>query len=582
MFRYMFTRYFLLVLVLPLAVVGYGRDRWREDAEKRRADYIYMEAQRQLSLDNNDAYFELLREAYKLNPAETALGNELGFYILYLNQTDPVKMSKGLELMQRYFESQPDDFYSAMRYASLLERLGRTAEAKAVMEKEHELYPREEGLSLKLVDAYLSKPEDSVGMSKALAIIDRLQEAEGPSLQLSARKVVSHLNSRDTVAAIVEAKRLMDATPSSADTRVYVGDLYMSLDSMEQALKYYDLACETDPTSGLAYYKRAGYYQAIGDSVGFDREVFRALELPDLEMETKLGILTGYVKELYTDSLYQPRINELFNSLVDQYPHEPSVHDLYSSYFVAIGDYKSAAEQQEYVIDVDGANEERWRGLMSLYLTARDYPGAVSTGERALALFPDNAVIAMLTANALSMQEDYHGAMAYLETALKNVDTLDPSVVSNIYGLKGDVEYKLGDAEAAFDDYERAIKYDPSNSLAMNNCAYFMACEGKDLDKAAALSSRSLNIDPDNESSLDTYAWIMFKKGDYKEAKVFIDRALDITTEPSAELYQHAGDIYFMSGMPDEAVDFWSKALGMQPDDELLQRKVNHKTYFYK
>ncbi len=575
-------KWLLAIVLLAFSVDGVSRTRWNDDADARKADYVYMEAQRQSALDNTDAYFELLREAYRLNPAETSIGNELGFYLLYLNQTDQKKLGQGLALMQRYFEEQPDDFYSSMRYASLLERLGRTSEAKKVWEKEHELFPDENGLSLKLVDSYLSMPDDSVATSKALAIIDRLQVAEGPSLQLTARRVVSHLNQRDTVAAIEEVNRLMDATPSSADTRVYAGDLYMSLDSMDQALKYYNLACETDPTSGLAFYKRAGYYQAIGDSVGFDREVFHALELPDLEMDTKLGILTGYVKELYNDSLSQPRINELFNNLVDQYPHEPSVHDLYSSYFVAIGDYKSAAEQQEYVIDLDGANEDRWRGLVSLYLSAKDYPKAQATGRRALELFPDNAIIAMLTANAYTVQEDYAQAMYYVDEALKSVDSLDPGVASQLYGLKGDVEYKLGRQDAAFESYDKAIKYDPSNAMAMNNCAYFMACEGRDIDRAAELSARSLNLDPDNESSLDTYAWIMFKKGDYKEAKAFIDRTLDITSDPSAELYQHAGDIYFMNGLPDEAVDFWKKALELEPDDEMLQRKVKHKTYFYK
>ena len=118
--------------------------------------------------------------------------------------------------------------------------------------------------------------------------------------------------------------------------------------------------------------------------------------------------------------------------------------------------------------------------------------------------------------------------------------------------------------------------------MAMNNCAYFMTESGMDLDKAAELSRRSLNIDPDNESSLDTYAWIMFKKGDYKEAKAFIDRAMEQTESPSAELYQHAGDIYFMNSDPDKAVEFWEMAAELDPDDELLQKKLKHKTYFYK
>ena len=65
-------------------------------------------------------------------------------------------------------------------------------------------------------------------------------------------------------------------------------------------------------------------------------------------------------------------------------------------------------------------------------------------------------------------------------------------------------------------------------------------------------------------------------------AKQYMKEALEHAEEPSAELYHHAGDIYFMSGDPDTAVDYWNKAIELEPDNELLQRKVRHKTYFYK
>ena len=50
----------------------------------------------------------------------------------------------------------------------------------------------------------------------------------------------------------------------------------------------------------------------------------------------------------------------------------------------------------------------------------------------------------------------------------------------------------------------------------------------------------------------------------------------------SADVYEHAGDIYFMDGEPDRALEYWKDALKLDPDNELLQRKVRHKTYFFK
>ena len=74
----------------------------------------------------------------------------------------------------------------------------------------------------------------------------------------------------------------------------------------------------------------------------------------------------------------------------------------------------------------------------------------------------------------------------------------------------------------------------------------------------------------------------MFKKKDYERAREYIDEAIANEEHPTAELWEHAGDIYFMCGSPDEALDFWKKALALDPSSEMLQRKVKHKTYFYK
>ncbi|MCM1450101.1 MAG: tetratricopeptide repeat protein [Clostridiales bacterium] len=578
----LFFSYILPVILFGIPIFGLqAKTDWQTDARQRKADYIFMEAQRQLAVDNADAYFELMRRAYELNPAETSVGHDLGFYLLMLGQGDKAMTDKGLKMLENHFNEHPDDYYASVLYGSMCERMGLQDRSDRVWEKLHDIFPRKSDVTMRLADVYLSHTADTVDQQRSRSLIDTLQLTEGPQLQFTARKVISFFNTNDTVAAFDEINNLVNKTPKSAESRVYAADMYMSVGDHEQALKFYNEACEVDPSSGLAYYKRAGYYKEMGDSSAYDREVFRALELHDLELDTKLEIFTGFVKEQYADTLMQPRINELFGKLVDMYPHEQSVHDLYSSYFIAVKDYRSAAEQQEYVIDTDMHNADRWRALMSLYFSARDYSKALDAGERALKLFPESQVLYLLTGEAASLDGDTIKALTLLDKSIA-IDSLDLSNVSQALTAKGDIFYKNGNVDKAIEFYNEAIQKDPSNAMAMNNCAYFMALSGHDLDKAAELSRRSLAIDPDNESSLDTYAWIMFKKGDYKEAKAFIDQAFEHTDEPSAELYHHMGDIYFMCGDPDKALDYWKLAGELEPDDELLQRKIKNKTYFYK
>ena len=52
--------------------------------------------------------------------------------------------------------------------------------------------------------------------------------------------------------------------------------------------------------------------------------------------------------------------------------------------------------------------------------------------------------------------------------------------------------------------------------------------------------------------------------------------------KPSAELLEHYGDALFMNGFHEEAVKQWELALELNPDSEILQRKVKHKTFFFK
>lgn len=122
----------------------------------------------------------------------------------------------------------------------------------------------------------------------------------------------------------------------------------------------------------------------------------------------------------------------------------------------------------------------------------------------------------------------------------------------------------------------------PDNLLALNNCAYYMACQDRDLDKALTMIKRVITEKPDDDTSLDTYAWVLFKMKNYTEAKEAIDAALESSERETADMLEHAGDIYFMNGDPDGALDFWKRALELDSSNDLLRRKVKHRTFFFK
>lgn len=570
-----------VAIVMAMASELPAKVKWADRASAIKSDYLFMEAQRQNALGHDDAYYELLARAYDLDSSSTEVGFLLGYYKLMIAGEDSVTFKRGYDLLKRRFDADPGDIYSSFIYGNINTRIGNQKEALRVWTKVDSLYPDKSEVSLKLAEA-LSQSTDSVELRRAIDVLNRVERAEGKMIPISTRKIRDFYALGDTAAIIGEVHSLLWSSPSVSDYNIFAGDIFSILSKRDSALYYYNRACDLDSANGAAFYARANFNKESGDSVAYDREVFHALKLESLDLDSKLQLLTNYIRELYSDSTQHGRIEDLFNVLLDQHPHEPDIRDLYCSYLIAIEDYGGAAEQARMVVDADPSSEERWRAMISLYMQADDYGQAIKAGKDALRYHPNSAMINLLLASCYMVEKDYDPALSTLQRSLTLADSTDIETLSNIYSSIGDVYFARELPDSAYQYYDKALEANPNNLLTLNNYAYYLAVEGHDLDRAEAMSAVTIKDNPDNGTALDTYAWIMFKKKDYVEAKAYIDRAMDVEKEPSAELYEHAGDIYFMNGDPDEALEFWKKALELSPDSELLRRKVKHKTYFYK
>ncbi|MDE5970092.1 MAG: tetratricopeptide repeat protein [Muribaculaceae bacterium] len=574
----------ILVVVLSALVLVPVYGLRPDDDRQRRADYIYMEALRQNALGNHDAYYTLLERASALSPDETAISSDLGFYdIAFFGKNDSTLAINGLKKMKDHFDTHPDDYYSSLSYGALVGRIGDVMESVRVWSKLDSLYPTKKDVAFSLAQA-LTAVGDTTSVLKAISVFDRLERATGHSLMISGNRANAYLMLGDTVNAIRQMTDLARETPNDITALLAAGDIYMALNIPDSAITYFDRACELDSTSGPAFYKRASYYQATGDTVRYENEIVEALQKDNLELNVKLELLRVFIADIYQDSVRRPQIESLFATVLDDHPHEVDVHKLYASYLVAVKDFAGAAEQQSYALDIDPSKIEEWMGLFSLYASAGDYKKQLEAGQSALRYFPDDPRANWYVAIAYLQNEDYKSGIAQGEKALDlawQKDSTDRALLSDIACTIGDAFYKENKVDSAFMYYEKSLTFNPDNLLALNNCAYYLACENRELDRAEEMCAQVIAKEPDNPTSLDTYAWVFFKKHEYKSALEFIERALELEDEPSAELYHHAGDIYFMTGDRDKAVENWKEALRLEPENDLLQRKIKHKTFFY-
>jgi tetratricopeptide (TPR) repeat protein len=148
------------------------------------------------------------------------------------------------------------------------------------------------------------------------------------------------------------------------------------------------------------------------------------------------------------------------------------------------------------------------------------------------------------------------------------------------YTNLGDVYNTLKKFEESDKYFGKAYQLDSANITVLNNWAYFLSLRKENLAKAAYMSDKANVLSPGNPSYEDTYAWILFVKGEYSEAKKWIDKAIHDGGATNGTIIEHAGDIEFKLGNVNEAVELWKKAKATGDHSEQIDRKINDRSYY--
>ena len=400
---------------------------------------------------------------------------------------------------------------------------------------------------------------------------------------ISVKKISYYLALNDTTAAINEGKRLYDAAPLNVSNNMLMGNIYMQLQNTDSAMVFFNKAQEIDSDNGYVNLSKASIYTALGDSLSYEKEITAAIFNKNIDVPTKIDVLTSYIRQNIADNDSSARVDNMFKIIIEQHPHETEFRKLYYSYLAFSKKYSEAAEQLNFALDIDPTDIENWKRLMWLYIYLDKPEKTIETGEKALSYNPEEYSILQISAVAYNRMKEYEKALTLYQEILDKDKDYNVVNKAEIYSGMAEIYYNLKQEEKAFEYYDMALELSPNDYLTMNNYAYFLCLSGKDLEKAKELSEIAVETDPENVSSLDTYAWICFTMQDYKTALEYMDKIFEVGEESefSTDVYEHYGDILFMNGRPDEALEAWKKALEMNPESEMLKKKVKNKTYFY-
>ncbi|MCH7871359.1 MAG: tetratricopeptide repeat protein, partial [Planctomycetes bacterium] len=118
-----------------------------------------------------------------------------------------------------------------------------------------------------------------------------------------------------------------------------------------------------------------------------------------------------------------------------------------------------------------------------------------------------------------------------------------------------------GDEEAASDVIAKALALRPEFPSFNNDVAYGWIDKGLHLEKAEPMIRFAVSRSPRNAAYLDTYGWLLYKRGDFEAATKWLVRAKVANREGDPVIHDHLGDTAWRLSRKEEGIEHWKQAV---------------------
>lgn len=542
--------------------------------EQQRYDYFLLEAVRQEYLKHYDVTFSLLQHCLSINPYAASAHYRLSQYYLYLKQP-----KQAIACLEQAVNAAPEEYWYIHALANLCMEQGETERAQQLYEEMTERFPRRSQEPLYcLLDIYGRSGQ----YERVIDVLNRIEAQSGKNERISMEKYRIYLQMDNEEKARREILALVEEYPAEPRYRVLLGDFNLLKGRNDEAYRLYREVLTEDPSNAQARYALATYYEQVGDKEHYDQQLDSLLFNNKVEPQVKLGVMRSLIVENEQAAGDSTRIITLFDRIMADDPDDASLPMLYAQYLISKKMTSQSLPVLRKVIDIDPTNTASRLMLLSEAAKREDYEEIISLCEAGVESNPDMLEFYFYLAIAYNHYQREAEAKAICQRALLHVnDKSSKQMVSDFYAIIGDCSHAEGNNEEAYEAYEKALQYHPDNIGVLNNYAYYLSLERRDLDRAEEMSYRTVKAEPQNATYLDTYAWILFEKGNYAEARIYIDQVVKVAKEEelSSDVLEHCGDIHALTDDLQGAVEYWKKAMEKGSDSKLLKRKVSERRY---
>lgn len=529
---------------------------------------LFFSAIREKTIENVKLASELFNRVIQIDP-----DNDASLYELAILEKIQKNYPAARPLLEKAVTLSPDNEWYWSALADSYEKANEIAKLENVFNNLIRINPAKPDYYFDRANVYMLQRK----YDDALRQYDEVEKITGQTDDLLANRQRIFLKQGKIDRAAAEIDKFIEANPGQVRYYLMQADLYNANGMNNKALATLERAKKAGLSSGLLNLATADVYRDKKNEAGSLGEIKIAMANPDIEIDQKIRIILGYVPQ-FNDKAIKANTLELARILVETHPKSDKAFAIYGDMLVQNEKYREARLEYKKSVDINAQSYAVQEQLVRLEMAESDFDSAVKDGESALGYFPNQAWMNCLVGLAWQQKKNYNKAISYLTNAV-SLESPDKELLIQAYSALGDCYHSISDHKNSDDSYDKALSYNPDNTFTLNNYAYYLSLRNEQLVKAAAMSKRSNDLQPNTASFEDTYAWILFKQKNYPEAKVWIEKSIQHDKENSATKTEHYGDILFFLGDTAGALQNWAKAKAQGGGSPLLDKKINEKKY---
>jgi tetratricopeptide (TPR) repeat protein len=529
-------------------------------------NWAYVEGIKQKLLGNGGEALKYLEGALEINPECDAAYYQMA-QIVGANGD----LANGKRYLKKALELDEKNIWYLMMMGGFYYQERKLDSAIYYYENAVKVFPDEESLQLTLGNLY----SENKNFDKAINIFDSFDKKYGVNDNSTVSSIRAMISEGSFDSALIKAEQLIKEEPDEVLYNGLLSEIYEGKGEGQKAREVYDKLLERnpdDPRIQLAicdFLVREKNYTELFlllNNVILNTKVKRE---DKIALFARLTDLQDLVSKKSDDMLISMMVFEA------NYKDDDIIPLLRPDLLVKLGKLDEAGLRLEEIIKASPENYYAWEKLLMVLNQKKDYRNLMIRGEECATKFNRSFLAKILYANGALESKKFDIALEELRKA-EILAGDNKEFLTQVLTMRADVYYRMKDYLKAFETFETAIKTNGDDLTVINNYAYYLAEQNRNLKEAEEMARKVIEKEKNNSTYLDTYAWVLYKRGKLKEAARIMEGIINSDEAPDAEWYEHYG--FILSGQHNcvKAIESWNYALKLDSTKLDLKEEISN------